>query len=330
MARAKKYHFMPGPVDPAVIECDMPDFVAAIHMGKKHLARVNGLVDGLLQKVGDLPVHDGLPVVGLKNILLSCYLGALAGFIGQKVRGEDVSGSAFLDQLLQARVVLEKAMLLEKRMSTQISTTLSGALSREFASVNEDRARSRNKADSLFSEESEAEVRLSELPLPGDGAEPEHDSKRRESKDLPTGAAAVGEAPHEDREQTLRRQRIVKNSLSRLASTTAARELEELYGEAPLEVVAGTGRAVYNKALEDEEDETFHRLGGKKRRALEKQSKGRLEETAYTDATILQDIEKVGKLADLSREALMDGRRVEDKIIRKAEKRADRHAKHKR
>lgn len=273
----------------------------------------------------------GLPVLAAKNIILAKYLHALAAFTEEKV-----SGTLLLDKIspciaeaIETRVLYDKALILEKRLSRQIASMLQSVVNDMAATVHRAPIEREAAIDDLLSDSdrnNSHEEPLDEMVerkqrQSQEEREAVSNSKFRKKRDMDAGPD--GPSAQQLRDAAISTRRLVKQGV--------VLDLLDYYEGRPSEERAGHGRTTIGRELDEYEMENYRRVSSGKRRELEKKARAAEDATEnLLDSTLANDVIRMGKHLDYARSNIEDTQSKLDKLVDSTTRKADRDSKRKR
>lgn len=273
----------------------------------------------------------GIPVLSAKNIILAKYLHALAAFTEGKVAGtlplEKISPC--VTEAIETRVLYDKALILEKRLSRQITSMLQSVVSDMAVKVHQQTKEKEAAIDDLLldssqnSDNEELLDKMVERKQQESQADKEAslNSKFRKKRDMDTGSD--GPSAKQLRDAAISTRRLVKQGV--------VLDLLDHYEGRPSEERAGHARTTIDRELDEYEMENYKRVSSGKRRELEKKARATEDATEnLLDSTLANDIIQMGKNLDYARSNIEDTQSKLDKLMDATTRKADRDSKRKR
>lgn len=273
----------------------------------------------------------GIPVLSAKNIILAKYLHALAAFTEGKIAGTLPLDkiSPCVAEAIETRVLYDKALILEKRLSRQITSMLQSVVSDMAATVHRQPKEKEAAIDDLLSDSAQSSDReeLLDEMVERRQQQPQADkdtpvsSTFRKKRDMDVGSD--GPSAQQLRDAAISTHRLVKQRV--------VLDLLNHYEGKPSEERAGHGRTTVDRELDDYEMENYKRVSSGKRRELEKKARAAEDATEnFLDSTLVNDVIRMGKNFDYARHNIEDTQSKLDKLMDATTKRADRDSKRKR
>lgn len=315
-----------------LLTMDGPRLHTVLHELSTQIDEVCEAATALQSKLKE-EVHTvgGIPVLAAKNIILAKYLHALAAFTEGKI-----AGTLPLDRLspcvaeaIETRVLYDKALILEKRLSRQITSMLQRVVSDMAATVHRPPKEKEAAIDDLLSDSAQSggHEELFDEMMDKKQREPQTEkdaavnSKFRKKRDMDNGPD--GPSAQQLRDAAISTRRLVKQGV--------VLDLLDYYEGRPSEERAGNGRTTVDRELDEYEMENYKRVSSGKRRELERKAREAEDATEnLLDSTLANDIIRMGKHLDYARSNIEDTQSKLDKLMDATTKKADRDSKRRR